>query len=223
MFSFYRTSLPIWATAVALCLMGCSDETDETRQELSEVGVDVGVDTDHEMPSVESIDFEASETTDRPSIRVESAQHRAVISETPPLDANSFLSEEMAERIIINTDLGVRSIDGQDVSQTQNAIRYAPKGAEDELFGVGLQIWDLTDKDMEPQQRVDALRDQFLNTRSADDEGAPQGAFTSRRSGIQSLIFAANSEPYVFVLSCDTISCPDWDELYEVGTEIAQR
>ncbi len=222
MLSLQHHLLAIGTVAIAVAFMGCSDETDEASPKPSELGVDAGVDVDPNIPSVESIDFESTETTERPTIHIESARHRGVISETPPLSTDSFLTEEMAQRIIVDTDLTTQSIEGQDVSQTQNSVRYAPLGADHEFFGLGLQIWDMSDRDVEPQQRVDELRDQFLGTGDADDEKAPSGAFISQRTGIRSLVFTADTDPYVFVLSCDTTHCERWDALYELGTEIAE-
>lgn len=210
-----------WATVACLAIAGCSGENDES-DGTSDESSDVGVDVDEDMPSVESIDYESAEPSGPPArIHVESSSSRGVISEAPPLPAGDFLTQEQAEKIITGTDLETLQLSGQSASQTHNSVRYAPKGAEYEVFGVALQVWDVDDEEQSAEERIAELRDQFLNVDDVDVDFAPKGAFVSRRSGIRTLVFPAEEDPHVFVLSCDTDHCDQWDDLFGLGQEIA--
>lgn len=201
--------------AATVAFSACSDETDEDVA----VEADAGTDTDYKAPSVDSVDFEGAQPSEPQRIHVESSQKRGVISDDPPLGADEFFTEEQAQRLIPGTDLETHTIVGQDVSPTQNSIRYTPAGAAKDIFGASLQVWDLDGADLTAGQRRAELREQFLNVED-DLEDAPRDAFLSRRSGIQSLIFTAEEGPYVFVLSCDVDHC-ERDELIEMASNIA--
>lgn len=221
---FHISSLLVVICAVAL--LACSDdEEDGESAAAGEATVDAGYDAEHEqqqIPSVESIDFESTESgTASPRIHVESSTQRGVIAEDPSLAADTFLDRERARKIIGDADIEVLSVAGQNASPTQNSIRYVPAGGELDLFGVGLQIWDLSDAASGSSERLAELREQFLNVDDADGENAPDGAFTSRRAGIRNLIFTGEEDPYIFVLSCDVDHCEGWDEMVELGAEIA--
>ncbi len=204
-------------TSLAIGLSACSDEKTEEEAALE---ADAGTDADQDMPSVESVDFDDSEPSEPQRIHVESSSKRGVISDDPPLAMDDFFSQDDAERLITDTDLETITIAGQDVSPTQNSIRYAPAGAEHDIFGVGLQVWDMSDEEMDAPQRVAALRQQFLNV-DDDIDGASDDAFLSERSGIRSLVFLPDEGPYVFILSCDVDHCSDVDELVQMGNAIA--
>ncbi len=204
--------------SVAISLSACSDGSEDDDGP-SGIQADAGTDTDHQMPSAEPIDFESTEPADPQRIHVESSQKRAVISDEPPLATEDFFPVEQAERLIPGTDLEAHTIFGQQSSPTHNSIRYAPLGADLDIFGAALQIWDLEGEETTPDQRHAELRQQFLNV---DDDltDAPEDAFFSRRSGIQSVVFTAEEGPYVFILSCDTDHCERQD-LIEMATTIA--
>ena len=213
-----------FAALITFSLAACSDESDAEESAppaAAEEEADAGYDVDQAIPSVESIDVAAAESASPPRIHVESSRQRGIIPEREPFAADAFLDTEMAERLVSGTDLEVVPIAGQGSSPTHNSVRYAPAGADDDVFGIGIQVWDLSESDLTTAQRLAELRDQFLNVSDADHDEAPQGSFTSRRSGIRNFVFAADDEPLIFVLSCDVDHCHEWDDLFELGAEIA--
>ena len=200
---------------------GCFGDDDEAAEPTEELGADVGYDADQELPSVESIDFESAAPSTPPRIHVESSAKSGVIADDPPLRADSYFSDEQASKILGNTDVEAQPVAGQGSSPQHNSIRYAPVGADGDLFGVGLQIWDLSDADIAPAERLAELREQFLNVQDLDD--APDGSFGSRRSSIRNFVFTSEDDPYLFILSCDVDHCTDWDDLIELGSDLATR
>lgn len=212
----------ILVMAAAVATSACSEETDET-----EVRVDAGTDTattdddrgDDEMPTVDSIDAEQPEPAETRRIRIEAAEQAGIIPESPPLGAESYLDSDRAADLFDDDQLDTAPIAGQASSEHHNSVRYLPAETDDR-FGVGLQIWDLTDQQTEPADRLAELREQFIAVDQLEDDRL-NGAFTSRRAGIRNLVFAGDSEPYVFILSCDTETCEDLDELTEMAADIA--
>ncbi len=216
----------IFATlsAMALLLMGCPDDGEDQAGAGDGATGDAGVDVAQETPSVESIDFDGAQPAASPQrIHVESSTKRGVISETPHLQISEFLDAEMAAELISGADADLETVQlpGQSPSTSHNSLRYVPRGADHDDFGVGIQVWDLSEASVSLEERLANLRDQFLNVSDADHPDLPQGAFTSRRSGIRSLVFSGQSTPHLFVLSCDASHCRDWDDLLSLGSAIA--
>lgn len=211
-------ALPLLLAAALGFHSGCFDDADDT-----EVGAaDVGVDSDQEIPSVESIDFDGANTAEAPAkVHIESSNQRAVITSTGILNAQKFLPADQAAQLLPGQESEIADFPGQTASETYNALRYVPRQTTQPVFGVGLQIWDLRQGDTEPTARLQDLRDQFLNVANPPADDAPDGAFTSQRSGIRSYAFAG--ENHLFILSCDTSECQSWDALIDLGNDIASQ
>ena len=205
------------ATVVALGLLtGCPDSDDDPSAMDSP---DAGFDAQVETPSVKSIDFEGAAPATAPQrIHIESSQRRGVISESPPLEIGSFLAPEVVTQFLGVSEFDSYPIPGQDISTTYNGLRYS--SAPDE-FGIGLQVWDLSDADETPQQRLEELRGQFLNV--DDHSEAPPQSFTSRRAGIRTVVFAGENTPHLFILSCSREICQDWDDLASFSARLASQ
>lgn len=206
------------AAVVMVAAGGCNDESEEPAGER-----DAGADADPAAESAQQIlptDQVDPEQAGPEPVYVESTDTAGVISEHPPLDAESHFDAQQAGALIdVDAPLETAPLAGQPASETHNSVRYTP---EDDAFGAALQVWDLAEADDTPDARLEQLEDQFLSVDTLDHGELPDGAFSSQRAGILTVVFAAEDHPYVFALSCETDRC-EQDELTEAATEIAGR
>ncbi len=209
--------LKIYALTAALLLFAaCSDETDAVDPE-ADAGEDVeqpapGQQSD-DMPTADSIDPDDAEPAGLERIYVESADSAGVISDDAPLRAQSYFDADQAAELIGDDDLEPADFAGQSPSPGYNAIRFHSANDEDSGFGTGLQIWDLDGEDLTADERLEDLRSQFLGVSDVDGDELTDGAFVSERGELRTLVFTADTAPYVFALTCDLDTCETVDEL----------
>ncbi len=211
------SSFKILLLASLLFFVACTDKSDA--EESADVGVDVG-ESSQEMPSVESINFEGAEPGSPARTHIASSSRRGVVSANAPLETTAFLPTEDATAFLGTESLSSSSLAGQSASENYNSIRYAPAD-EPETFGLALQIWK--HDEASTSERLEDLRSQFLSVDDPRHSDAPEGSFTSRRAGIRTFVFPAEDHSHIFALSCDTTTCLDWTDLYEMGIDIASR
>ncbi|RDV36540.1 hypothetical protein DV096_18995 [Bradymonadaceae bacterium TMQ3] len=196
-------------------LMACADEAGDVPEPDS--GSNVIAASGEGGQNDVSLDFESAEPAQE---HIATSTKRGTIAAMPPLSLGSFLSRSDAQDFIPNTPLDEASLPGQRVTSNYNAVRYTPR--EDGGFGLALQVWSTETNDA-ATERVAALREQFLNVADAPQSALPEGAFTSERAGIRTLVFRSTERAYAFALSCELDHCRNWRPLIELGESIAKK
>jgi|SRR5690554_1819521 len=212
--SVSRALLSLGLCAIVL-LSACADEASEP------LGADAGPDAmsgESEPDGTEGpVDFASAERAEE---HVATSSKRGTIAALPPLSISTFLSRADAQDFIPNTPLDIAPFPGQRVSSEYNAIRYTPR--EEGGFGVALQVWS-TGTTEAADARVSSMREQFLNTVDAPESALAEGAFTSERAGIRTVVFRSNDRAYAFALSCGLNHCRNWRPLIAMGESIAAK
>ncbi|TXD37264.1 hypothetical protein FRC98_11070 [Lujinxingia vulgaris] len=196
-------------------LTACADEANEAPE--GDSGPDVTTAATEAGEDDVALDFESAEPAQE---HVATSTKRGTIAAMPPLSLGTFLSRADAQEFIPNTPLDEAPFPGQRVSSTYNAVRYTP--SEGGAFGLALQAWS-TETPEAAEERVASLREQFLNVADAPQSALPEGAFTSERAGIRTLVFRSTERAYAFALSCGLDHCRNWRPLIALGESIAAK
>ncbi|TXD40824.1 hypothetical protein FRC96_05120 [Lujinxingia vulgaris] len=196
-------------------LVACADDAAEGPK--ADAGPDVTASSEEAGQGDVAPDFESAQPAQE---HVATSTKRGTIAAMPPLSLGTFLSRSDAQEFIPNTPLDEAPFPGQRVSSSYNAVRYTPR--EGDSFGLALQVWSPPTNDA-AAERVASLREQFLNVADAPQSALPEGAFTSERAGIRTLVFRSTERSYAFALSCGLDHCRNWRPLIELGESIAKK
>jgi hypothetical protein len=164
-----------------------------------------------------------SETESKPSRPVASSPGVARVDAEPPLDVSGLLKKDDLGDLT-SAEVEVSDLIGKSPTPTYNATRLHP--ADGDLYGVGLQVWELG-SDSESVDFVGQMRAQYLGVEDAPKD-APTGnsrSFISSRSGIRIYVFAPEGEAgYAAAVSCGDEFCEQgWEDLKGLVEKVDAR
>lgn len=153
---------------------------------------------------------------------IASTPAQATIARNPPLDISSLLPLEALEQLIGNKPLRTEPLAGQPATSTYNALRIFAEDASENAYGVGLQVWKLSDLE-EAQSRLNELKLQYLGVQDPPQNlKIAEDAFISERSGIRNYLFVAPPS-HMIGISCESGLCSNWSTLVELGTSVQSK
>ncbi|RAL22464.1 hypothetical protein DL240_11505 [Lujinxingia litoralis] len=208
-------TLVFLSTCVFLAMASCADEANEPASD--DAGSDATQAQTSDEQAMAPLDFESAEPAEE---HVATSTKRGTIAALPPLSVESFLPRADVQEFIPDTPLDIAPLPGQRVGADYNALRYSPREAN--AFGIALQVWR-TDTPEAARERVETMREQFLNTAELSESSHSDAAFTSERAGIRTIVFPSAERSYAFALSCGLDHCRNWRPLIKLSETIASR